>query len=82
MGTHNYMFQNLMYVVLFVHYMHTILELCIISINNRLSNCSQCSEEYTVNEIALKCREPLPTHMSTCAHLISTCDIRKACHFG
>ena len=33
---------------------------------------------------ALKCQEPLPAlmQMSTCAYLISTCGIRRACHFS
>ena len=33
---------------------------------------------------APKCREPLPTlmQMSTCAYLISTCAIRRVCHFS
>ena len=33
---------------------------------------------------ALKCQEPSPAfmQMSTCAYLISTCGIRRACHFS
>ena len=33
---------------------------------------------------ALKCREPSPAlmQMSTCAYLIITCGIRRACHFS
>ena len=39
---------------------------------------------YNVNMNALKCREPSPAlmQMSTCAYLIITCGIRRACHFS
>ena len=39
-----------------------------------------------LNEVALKCREPLHAHMQTTEHvciiLISTCSIRRECYFS